>query len=145
MIEEEGVVIVVEGKTATVSVLKKSACESCAAAGVCHPQDADKSLLTADNPLHATKGQRVKVQLAPQVYFRRSALVQYGVPAAALVSGAIIAKNLAMRFGAEAQSDFWALLSGTACLLLAYGFIRIQNKKVEQLPNYKPVIVEILS
>jgi positive regulator of sigma E activity len=145
MIEEEGVVIAVEGKTAKVSVLKKSACESCAAAGVCHPQDADRSLLTADNPLHAMQGQRVKVLLAPQVYLKRSSLIQYGVPAAALVSGAIIAKNLAMRFGGEAQSDLWALFGGTACLLFGYGFIRIQNKKVEQLPNYKPIIVEILS
>lgn len=145
MIEEEGVVIAVEGETAKVSVLKKSACESCAAAGVCHPQDADKSLLTADNPLHAKQGQRVKVLLAPQVYLRRSALVQYGIPAAALVSGAIVAKNLAIRLGAEAQSDLWALLSGTVCLLLAYGFIRLRNKSVEQLPKYKPVIVEILS
>lgn len=145
MIEEEGMVIAVEGNTARVSVLKKSACESCAAAGVCHPQDTDRSVLLADNPLKAVPGQKVKVLLAAQVYLQQSFLVQYGVPVAACIGGAIIAKNLSMRFAGEAYSDLWAFFSGTVCLLAAFIFIRIRNRKTAKAPKYKPVIVEILS
>jgi sigma-E factor negative regulatory protein RseC len=144
MIEEEGIVAEVAGDIAKVAILKKSACESCAAAGVCHPQDTDQSLLEAVNPLGAKKGQKVKVVVAPQLYLKAS-LILYGFPMAAFIGGAIIAKNLAMKFGREANSDLWAFIAGTACLLVSFLFIRAYNKKVEKTRKYKPVIAEILS
>ena len=144
MIEEEGIVAEVTGDIAKVAILKKSACETCAAAGVCHPQDADQSLMEAMNPLGAKKGQKVKVVVAPQLYLKAS-LVLYGLPMTAFIGGAIVAKNLAVTYGAEAKSDLWAALAGTACLLISFIFIRAYNKKVEKTQQYKPVIVEILS
>ncbi len=144
MIEEEGIVVEVVGGNAKVAILKKSACESCSAAGVCHPEDADRSLMEATNPLGAAKGQKVKVVLAPQVYLKAS-IILYGIPMVALVGGAIIAKNLAIRYSGEANSDLWAFVAGMACMLLSFFFIRAYNKKVEKTQEYKPVIVEILS
>lgn len=141
MIEEEGTVVEVNGGVAKVAILKKSACESCAAAGVCHPGDQD--LMEADNPMGAKKGQRVKVVIAPQMYLKAS-IVLYGVPMAALAGGAIIGKEVAMRVGASANSDLWAFLSGMACLLISFFFIRRYNKKVERSRRYRPIIVEIL-
>jgi sigma-E factor negative regulatory protein RseC len=143
MIEEEGIVVEVEGGNAKVAILTKSACESCAAAGVCHPQDTDRSFMEAANPLGATKGQKVKVALAPQVYLKAS-IILYGIPMAALIGGAIIAKNLAIRYSGEANSDLWAFLGGMACVLVSFFFIRAYNKHVEKTQKYKPVIVEIL-
>jgi sigma-E factor negative regulatory protein RseC len=141
MIEEEGMVVEVGGDTAKVAILKKSACESCAAAGVCHP--GDQEYMEASNPLGAKTGQKVKVVVAPQVYLKAS-IILYGVPMAALVGGAIVAKNLAMKYGAEANSDLWAFIGGMACMLVSFVFIRMYNKKVEKTREYKPVIVEIL-
>lgn len=141
MIEEEGIVAEVEGDIAKVAILKKSACEQCAAAGVCHP--GDQEYMEASNPLGAKKGQKVKVVVAPQVYLKAS-IILYGVPMAALVGGAIIAKNLAMQYGSEANSDLWAFIAGMACMLVSFVFIRRYNKKVEKTREYKPVIVEIL-
>jgi len=144
MIEEEGIVVEVAGENAKVAILKKSACEACAAAGVCHPQDTDQSFMEAANPLGAIKGQKVKVVLAPQVYLKAS-IILYGIPMVALVGGAIIAKNVAIRYSGEANSDLWAFLAGMACMLLSFFFIRAYNNKIEKTQEYKPVIVELLS
>ncbi len=142
MIEEEGVVAEVIGDIAKVAVLTKSACEQCASAGVCHPGDQD--FMEASNPLGAKKGQKVKVVVAPQVYLKAS-IILYGVPMAAFIAGAIVAKNLAEKYGSAANSDLWAFVAGTACLLLSFIYIRAYNKKVEKTQKYKPTIVEILS
>lgn len=143
MIEEEGVVVEVVGENARIAILKKSACESCAAAGTCHPQDADRSLMEAANPLNAVKGQRVKVVLAPQVYLKAS-IILYGIPMTALIGGAIIAKNVAIQYIGQENSDLWAFVAGMACMIVSFIFIRRYNNKVESTQKYKPVIVEIL-
>jgi sigma-E factor negative regulatory protein RseC len=142
MIEEEGIVAEIVDGMAKVAVMKKSACEQCAASGVCHPGDQD--LMEAANPLGAKKGQKVKIVVAPQIYLKAS-IILYGVPMAAFIAGAIIAKNLAIRAGNEAGSDLWAFLAGTVCLIVSFFFIRAYNNKVERTQKYKPVIVEILS
>ncbi len=141
MIEEEGIVAETEGDIAKVAILRKSACESCSAAGICHP--GDQEFMEAANPLGAKKGQKVKVVVAPQVYLKAS-IILYGVPMAALVGGAIIGKNLALRYAGEANSDLWAFISGMVCMAVSFLFIRMYNKKVERTQQYKPVIVEIL-
>jgi positive regulator of sigma E activity len=142
MIEEEGIVVEVIGDIAKVAVLSKSACEKCAASGVCHP-GGDDSLMDASNPLNAKKGQKVKVVLAPQVFLKAS-IILYGIPMAVFVAAAILAKNAAVRSGAEASSDLWAFLAGALSLVVSFFFIRRYNKKVERTREYQPVIVEII-
>jgi len=142
MIEEEGIVAEIEGDIAKVAILKKSACEQCSAAGVCHP--GDQEYMDAANPLGAVKGQKVKVVIAPQMYLKAS-IILYGIPMVALITGAIIAKNIAARYVGEDGSDLWAFLAGMALMLVSFFFIRVYNNKVEKTQKYKPVIVEILS
>lgn len=141
MIEEEGIVSEIEGDIAKVEILKKNACEKCAASGVCHP--GEQELMEAANPLGAKKGQKVKVVVAPQLYLKAS-IILYGIPMASFVTGAIVAKNLAIKYLGEANSDLWAFFAGAACLMISFIFIREYNKKVEKTQKYKPVIVEIL-
>ncbi|MGE5173517.1 MAG: SoxR reducing system RseC family protein [Betaproteobacteria bacterium] len=141
MIEEEGIVAETEGGIAKVAILKKSACEQCAASGVCHPGDQD--FMEAANPLGAVKGQKVKVVVAPQMYLKAS-IILYGIPMAALVAGAIVAKNIAAHYVGEQNSDLWAFIGGMVCTVISFLFIRAYNKKVEKTQKYKPVIVEIL-
>ena len=142
MIEEEGIVAEVRGNIARVEILKKGACEKCAASGICHT--GDQELMEADNPLGAVKGQKVKVVVAPQLYLKAS-LILYGIPMAAMVAGAILGKNAAVAYIGEANSDLWAFIAGMTCLVISFYFIRLYNNKVEQTREYKPVIVEILS
>ncbi len=142
MIEEEGIVAEIVDGMAKVAIMKKSACEQCAASGVCHP--GDQELMEAVNPLGAKKGQKVKVVVAPQLYLKAS-IILYGIPMAVFVAAAIAGKNLALRFGSTTNSDLWAFLAGTAALIVSFFFIRGYNNKVEKTQKYKPVIVEILS
>ncbi len=142
MIEEEGIVAEVEGDVAKVSIVKKSGCEQCAAAGVCHP--GEEEYMEALNPLSAKKGQKVKIVVAPQVYLKAS-IILFGIPMAALVAGAIIAKNITLRYAGELHSDLWAFIAGMICMVVSFFFIRVYNNKVEKTQTYKPVIVEILS
>ena len=142
MIEEEGVVAEIDGNIAKVAVMKKSACEQCSAAGVCHP--GDQEYLEAANPLGAVKGQKVKVVIAPQMYLKAS-IILYGIPMVALIAGAIVAKKIAVLYVGEEHSDLWAFIAGMACTFISFLFIRSYNKKVEKTQKYKPVIVEILS
>lgn len=144
MIEEEGVVVGISGGNATVEILRKSACESCAAAGICHPRDANKSFMEAANPLRAVPGQKVRVELKPQSYLQM-AIVLYGVPLAALVTGAIVAKNLSLYTSGGEHSDRWAFYTGIVCMIVSFVSIRLYAKKVMKKPQYKPVIREILS
>jgi len=142
MIEEEGIVVEADGDLAKVSIVAKSACEKCSASSMCHP--GDQEYMEAANPLGAKKGQKVKVVLAPQVYLKAS-IILYGIPMVVFVAAAIFGKNLGQRYGSEANSDLWAFIAGTVCLLISFIFIRMYNQKVEKTQQYKPVIVEILS
>jgi sigma-E factor negative regulatory protein RseC len=142
VLEEEGVIAEIVGDIARVAVLKKSACEQCAASGVCHPGEQD--YLEATNPLGAKKGDKVKVVLAPQLYLKAS-IILYGIPMAALVGGAILGKNIAVSHAGEDGSDLWAFIAGMACMVVSFVFIRSYNKKVEKTQKYKPVVVEILA
>lgn len=142
MIEEEGIVSEVEDGIARVAITKKSACEKCAASGVCHA--GDQELMEAANPLGARKGQKVKVVIAPQLFLKAS-IILYGLPMAAFIACAILAKNLAVQYGSAANSDLWAFFGGAFSLLISFLFLRSYNKKVEKTQKYKPMIVEILS
>jgi sigma-E factor negative regulatory protein RseC len=141
MIEEEGIVVEVTGNIAKVSILAKSACEKCSSSGVCHP--GEQGYMEASNPLGAKQGQKVKVVLAPQLYLKAS-IILYGIPVTVFVAAAILAKNLGLRFGTEANSDLWAFIAGMVGMAVSFLAIRMYNNKVEKTQQYKPTIVEIL-
>lgn len=143
MIEEEGIVVEVQGDVAKVAIVKKSSCEKCAASGVCHPGDGEDSSMEASNLLGAKKGQRVKVVVAPQVYLKAS-IILYGIPMAVFIAAAILGKNLGLKYGTEANSDLWAFISGMTFMVISFVFIKRYNTKVEKTQEYKPLIVEIL-
>lgn len=143
MIEEEGIVVDVQGDSAKVAILKKSACEKCAASGVCHPGEGEDSSMTALNPLGAKKGQKVKVAVAPQVYLK-AAIILYGIPMAVFIAAAILGKNLGSTYGSQENSDLWAFIAGITFMVISFVFIKRYNTKVEKTQEYKPVIVEIL-
>lgn len=142
MIEEEGIVSETLDGMAKVAITQKSACEKCAASGICHPGEED--LMEAANPLGAKKGQKVKVVVAPQMFLKAS-IILYGIPMTVFIATAIGAKNLAIGLGSETHSDLWAFLAGTFALAITFLVLRAYNNKVEKTQKYKPVIVEILS
>ncbi len=99
--------------------------------------------MEAANPLKAIPGQKVLIELRPQIYMQMP-IVLYGIPLASLVSGAIIAKKLSLHAAAGSASDWWAFFAGITCMVISYASIRAYAHKIRKTPKFKPVIREIL-
>lgn len=140
--EEIGVVKSTQGIMANVLVQKRGACEGCAAAGTCKPSE-ETAELEAFNPIKAKVGQTVRLVLKPQLYLKGSIIV-YGLPAAALIGGAILGKNLGDLYFKGMDSDLIAAAFGFGALIISFVAIKLWSNKVEKKEEYMPVIEEVI-
>ena len=141
IVEEVGLVKSVDGTFATVVVHKKSACEGCSLK-ICKPNQEDMEI-QAFNSVYAQVGQKVKVVLKPYTFLRGS-MVVYGIPALALVCGAVLGKELLSHFFAGSDPDMVSAVAGFGAFLLSFLFIKLWSSKQNEKPEAKPVIAEIL-
>jgi sigma-E factor negative regulatory protein RseC len=141
MLEEEGIVIETLGPKAKVQIEKKSACESCSAAAICHPPEHD--YLEAFNTIGAARGQKVKVIVQPEQYLKAS-IILYGVPLVVFLGVVVIGKILAVRLAGELYSDLWAFIAACAATSLTYMLIIRYHGKNRRSHTYDPVIKEII-
>ena len=142
MVEEIGVVISVDGLTARVNVPKKSACEGCTA-GVCITGEQSMEIV-AVNKAGAKAGQRVKVSIRSNVYMKGTMIV-YGVPALALVLGAVFGKEVMAGFFIGTDPDMLSAVFGFGFLLLSFAVVKIWANLAAQKTESGPVIEEIIS
>lgn len=140
--EETGIVISTQGIMAKVLVQKRGACEGCAAAGTCKPSE-ETAELEALNPISAKVGQTVRLSLRPQLYLKTS-LIVYGLPAIALIGGAILGKNIGDIYFKGMDSDILAAIFGFGALIISFVVIKFWGSKLEKKKEYRPVIEEIL-
>ena len=141
MIEEIGTVKSLSGSMAVVLVPRKSACEGCTA-GACRP-DEQAMEIEAENRAGAEVGQRVKVAIEPSAYMKGS-LIVYGVPALALVVGAVAGKEWVSRLLPGRDPDILSAIVGFAALVFALGLIRLWSRSASGKDSARPVIEEIL-
>lgn len=139
--EEIGIVKSIEGITAKVSVPRKSACEGCTA-GTCKP-DEQSMEIEALNKAKAKVGQRVLVTLKASTYLKGSAIV-YGIPAIALIIGAILGKELFSNFIKDIDPDILSAIFGFGAFALTFLAVKIWSASVERKTESKPVIEKIL-
>ena len=142
MVEEIGVVISVDGLTARVNVPKKSACEGCTA-GVCITGEQSMEIV-AVNKAGAKAGQRVKVSIRSNVYMKGTMII-YGVPALALVLGAVFGKEVMAGFFIGTDPDMLSAIFGFGFLLLSFAVVKIWANLAAQKTESGPVIEEIIS
>jgi len=138
--EEIGVVISTSGVFAIVSVERKSACERCG--GGCKITDAGAEL-EALNRAKALKGQKVRVVLRPYSYLKGSVVV-YGLPALALILGAVMGKGFFSRVFYPMDPDIVSAIFGFGAFIVAFLAVKVWSKRIEKDTSYKPVIEEIL-
>jgi len=138
--EEIGVVKSTSGVLAIVSVERKSACEQCS--GGCKITDAGAEF-EAINRARAVKGQKVKVVLRPYSYLKGSVVV-YGLPALALILGAIAGKEFFSGVFYPMDPDIVSAIFGFSAFILAFLVVKIWSVRIERKTAYKPVIEEIL-
>jgi sigma-E factor negative regulatory protein RseC len=81
LLEEEGVVVAVDGAMARVRVARASACGGCASQGACNPLDdaGQEIVIQAANPAHARPGDRVAVGIDDRAVVKGAAWV-YALP-----------------------------------------------------------------
>jgi sigma-E factor negative regulatory protein RseC len=141
MLEEEGIVIETLGPKAKVQIEKKSACESCSAAAICHPPEHD--YVEAFNTIGAVKGQKVKVIVQPEQYLKAS-IILYGVPIIVFLGVVVMGKILAVRLAGELYSDLWAFVAACVSTCITYILIVRYHGKSIRSHAYDPVISEII-
>jgi sigma-E factor negative regulatory protein RseC len=138
--EEIGVVKSTSGVLAIVSVERKSACEQCSAG--CRITAAGAEL-EAINWAKAIEGQKVRVVLRPYSYIKGS-MVVYGLPALALILGAVAGKEFFSSFFSSLDPDIVSAIFGFGGFILAFIVVKIWSARIEKETAYKPVIEEIL-
>ena len=141
MVEEIGVVTSVDGIKARVNVPKKSACEGCTA-GVCMTGEQSMEIV-ALNKARAEVGQKVRVNVSSYVYMKSSMII-YGVPALALVLGAVFGKEVMSGSFVGTDPDVLSAIFGFAFLGLSFVVVKIWSNRKTSEAGSTPVIEEIL-
>jgi sigma-E factor negative regulatory protein RseC len=142
MVEEVGVVISVDCPTARVNVPKKSACEGCTA-GVCLTGEQSMEIV-ALNKAGAKAGQKVRVNIRANVYMT-SAMIIYGIPALALVLGAVFGKEVMPGFFTGKDPDVLSAIFGFGFLGLSFVVVKLWANRKTGKTESGPVIEEILN
>ncbi len=140
-VEEVGVVRSVEGMVATVCVPRKTGCEGCTLK-VCNPEE-QYMIIEALNPVKARAGQKVKVVMKSYTYLQGS-LIIYGIPAIALIVGAVIGKEIFSRYVTRFDPDTVSAIFGFGAFIVSFLLIKLWSSKASKKTELKPVIEEIL-
>lgn len=138
--DEIGVVKEIKGAFAIVSVARKSACSDCKAG--CRLTESGAEI-EAVNTIHAGVGQKVRVVMKPYTYLKGSLLV-YGLPALALVLGAMVGKEFLSGLFKNTDPDILSAISGFGAFILSFLVIKGWSARIEKKIEYKPVAEEIL-
>lgn len=140
--EEIGIVKSITGPVAIVVVERKSACDQCKAG--CKVTDSGAEI-EALNLAKAQVGQKVRVVMKPYTYLKGSIII-YGIPAIALIIGAIIGKEFlsSLQPFKSLDPDIISAIGGFSAFILSFLIIKFWSGKFEKKEEYKPVIQEIL-
>ena len=139
--EEVGVIMSISGLTAKVTVPRKSACEGCTA-GTCKPGEQYMEI-EALNPIKAKVGQTVRVVMKPYSYLK-GAIIVYGIPAIALVIGAVLGKEFFSTYFTGYDPDVVSAFFGFGAFIVFFLLIKFWSIRFEKKQDLKPVIEEIL-
>jgi len=141
MMEETGVVSRIEDVHAYVSVERKSTCEHCTA-GTCSVSG-ETVTIEAINEAGARVGQKVLVRMRALAYVKGSMLF-YGIPAIALIIGAVLGREALSPIYTEADPDAVAAISAFSLMALSFIGVKLITRKTEKNVRYQPVIEKIL-
>lgn len=140
--EEIGIVKSLAGSIAVVVVERKSACDQCKAG--CKVTE-EGAVVEAINLAKAKIGQKVRIVMKPYTYLKGSIII-YGIPALALIIGAIIGKEFltSLHLFAGLDPDTVSAICGFGAFVLSFLIVKFWSAKIEKRVEFKPVIQEIL-
>lgn len=140
---EEGIIIAVNGNMARVSARRTSACESCDSRGACIQivDKSDKMEINAINTAGGKVGDIVEVSMESSSVIRIAMLV-YMLPVVALFAGVFLGLKLGQIYGWN--PELVSSLTGLFASATAYIFVRIIGKRIGKNKKYMPEILKIL-
>lgn len=144
MIEEQGVVVALDGDYARVQTLRGGACGGCSADGACGTSLLDRFLgrrtvlLRARNAGGAAVGDRVLVGVSESGLVR-AAMAAYLVPVGGLLIGAV-----AGQWVGGVAGDLWSLVGALSGFLLALFWLRRYSAASAREPGLHPVVLRRL-
>jgi sigma-E factor negative regulatory protein RseC len=144
MIEENGTVIELKGKsTAVVMCQKSSLCENCATNGSCMMGEDDHSrLIEVRNSLGAGLGDKVRIATTTKSFLQSSFLL-YIVPLIALVAGAVVGKFIGDRMVTGLDTNVLSAIFGVFFMIGSFVLLRVGSQALSK-ETYMPTIVAIL-
>ncbi len=143
MLEEEGIIVDLVDGRAVVKAHRSGMCNSCSASRSCHSEDEKDMIIEVRNPVNAKVGQRVKIALSSGSVMYASIII-YLVPLISLFIGAITGKWVAIGVNNTINQELSEVAFAIVFLIISFFIIRACNKRVEENPDFRPIITEIL-
>lgn len=144
MIEENGVIVSLDGQYARIAASEEGGCHSCASSGVCGTSvlapffGKKQRLLLAENTINAQPGDEVVIGLNKMAVVT-SSLAVYLLPLIALVIGAVIGDVLAQLAGLE-DGETVSIFFGSGAAILTFVGVRRVLKSALFTTMLQPVI-----
>ena len=126
-----GLVVGLNGNMAQIHFLRGKQCANC---GACLTAGDNEMEIALENSLGAKIGDRVVVDLAPKRVVQAS-LLAYAVPRAFLIAGVFLGGLV---------SDWFGLVLGVAACGLAYGILRLVDRRNRKKHSFQPRMERIL-
>lgn len=141
--ERIGKVIEKRGNRAVVVMRRHIACEGCGrCGGLLGGPDTKDSCIEVDNPIDASVGQTVKIEVDDGKLLLFS-FVFYLVPVIALLAGVWIGLTLAAAINFQGDHILPAVGLGLLLFGMVIGGIRLWDRRSKDDPRYKPVITSL--
>ena len=148
MVEEQGVIVSLEGHMANVAPLSQTGCQSCSSSGACgtsllKPLFGNKQrMLAAENTIDAQPGDQVVIGLNRTALVLASLMV-YLLPLILLVAGAISGAAIANTFSFE-KAEPVSILCGLGAASMTFIIVRRIVKSAYFSAFFEPVILNRL-
>lgn len=135
--QQEGIVLELQGKMAKVKTARHNDCDSC---GSCPGNSA--MIMDARNPLGATVGQRVMIEIQ-EVNMLKAAFIVYVLPLIAIFTGALAGYYFYWQTGFLTER-FDQVAGGIVAFLLSVWYIKHYDYSARMNDKMQPVIIRIL-
>lgn len=126
-----GLVVGLNGNMAQIHFLRGKQCANC---GACLTAGDNEMEIALPNSLGAKVGDRVAVDLSPKRVVQAS-LLAYAVPLAFLIAGVFLGGLV---------SDWFGLVLGVVACGLAYGILRLVDRRNQKRHSFQPRMERIL-
>jgi sigma-E factor negative regulatory protein RseC len=143
MIEEQAVVVQVEGTRALLEIERSSPCGLCGATRGCGVSlwgrlfGSRRSGISTSNDLQVQVGDRVIIGVREDALLT-SSVMAYLVPVLLICAGALLGSSLA---ASRAAGDLYAVVGAVAGLLSGLAWMRLQTRGGRQDGRYQPVML----